>query len=154
MKPGNYQLVETQAPKGYQLDASPINFTIDKAQATPLQITVSNKKIESSSGGDDKPVTPPNKEENKGNETSEKHENGTSEETSNKTDNKQQDDRNTDKHLPNTGHKEDPTQTVGILLLLAGLLSILATKRKKLLIIFHIQSISQLIGCLYKKDDT
>ncbi|HDW8007099.1 TPA: LPXTG cell wall anchor domain-containing protein [Bacillus cereus] len=131
LKPGDYQLVETQAPKGYQLDASPINFTIDKAQATPLQITVSNKKIESSSGGDDKPVTPPNKEENKGNETSEKHENGTSEETSNKTDNKQQDDRNTDKHLPNTGHKEDPTQTVGILLLLAGLLSILATKRKK-----------------------
>ena len=150
MKPGNYQLVETQAPKGYQLDASPINFTIDKAQATPLQITVSNKKIESSSGGDDKPVTPPNKEENKGNETSEKHENGTSEETSNKTDNKQQDDRNTDKHLPNTGHKQDPTQTVGILLLLAGLLSILATKRKKLLIIFHIQSISQLIGCFIK----
>ncbi|MED3445195.1 SpaA isopeptide-forming pilin-related protein [Bacillus thuringiensis] len=131
LKPGNYQLVETQAPKGYQLDASPINFTIDKAQATPLQITVSNKKIESSSGGDDKPVTPPNKEENKGNETSEKHKNGTSEETSNETDNKQQDDRNTDKHLPNTGHKEDPTQTVGIVLLLAGLLSILATKRKK-----------------------
>ncbi|MGQ7107371.1 SpaA isopeptide-forming pilin-related protein [Bacillus cereus group sp. Bce041] len=131
LKPGTYQLVETKAPKGYQLDASPINFTIDKAQATPLQITVSNKKIESSSGGDDKPVTPPNKEENKGNEISEKHENGTSEETSNKTDNKQQDDRNTDKHLPNTGHKEDPTQTVGILLLLAGLLSILATKRKK-----------------------
>ncbi|EOP01819.1 MSCRAMM family protein, partial [Bacillus cereus] len=131
LKPGNYQLVETQAPKGYQLDASPINFTIDKAQATPLQITVSNKKIESSSGGDDKPVTPPNKEENKGNETSEKHKNGISEETSNETDNKQQDDRNTDKHLPNTGHKEDPTQTVGIILLLAGLLSILATKRKK-----------------------
>ncbi|MCU5518771.1 SpaA isopeptide-forming pilin-related protein [Bacillus cereus] len=147
LKPGNYQLVETKAPKGYQLDASPINFTIDKAQAKPLQITVSNKKIESSSGGDDKPITPPNKEDNKGNETSEKHENGTSEEqnnetpekhengtseeTSNKTDNKQQDDRNTDKHLPNTGHKEDPTQTVGIVLLLAGLLSILATKRKK-----------------------
>ncbi|MED2032336.1 SpaA isopeptide-forming pilin-related protein [Bacillus thuringiensis] len=131
LKPGNYQLVETKAPKGYQLDASPIKFTIDKAQATPLQITVSNKKIESSSGGDDKPVTPPNKEENKGTETSEKHENGTSEETSNETDNKQQDDRNTDKHLPNTGHKEDPTQTVGIVLLLAGLLSILAKKRKK-----------------------
>ncbi|MHA4153556.1 SpaA isopeptide-forming pilin-related protein [Bacillus cereus] len=131
LKPGNYQLVETKAPEGYQLDASPISFTIEKAQASPLQITVSNKKIESSSGGDDKPVTPPNKEENKGNEKSEKHENGTSEETSNKTDNKQQDDQNTDKHLPNTGHKEDPTQTVGIVLLLAGLLSILATKRKK-----------------------
>ncbi|MGG1340630.1 SpaA isopeptide-forming pilin-related protein [Bacillus toyonensis] len=131
LKPGNYQLVEIKAPEGYQLDASPINFTIEKAQAAPLQLTVSNKKIESSSGGDDKPVTPPNKEENKGNETSEKHENGTSEETSNKTDNKPQNDRNTDKHLPNTGHKEVPTQTVGIVLLLAGLLSILATKRKK-----------------------
>lgn len=34
--------------------------------------------------------------------------------------------------------KNDPSQTVGIVLLLAGLLSILATKRKKiLLIVFH-----------------
>nr|WP_179958597.1 LPXTG cell wall anchor domain-containing protein [Bacillus sp. SH5-2] len=45
--------------------------------------------------------------------------------------NKQKDDQNMDKNLPNTGHKEDTTQTVGIVLLLAGLLSILATKRKK-----------------------
>ncbi|MEB9504303.1 SpaA isopeptide-forming pilin-related protein [Bacillus anthracis] len=127
LKPGNYQLVETKAPEGYQLDASPINFTIEKAQATPLQITVSNKKIESSSGGDNKPVTPPNKEENQGNETAGKQ----SKEGNDKQVNKPQDDRNADKHLPNTGHKEDPTQTVGIVLLLAGLLSILATKRKK-----------------------
>ena len=63
MKHGNYQLVETKAPEGYQLDASPISFTIEKAQASPLQITVSNKKVESSSGGDNKPITPPNKEE-------------------------------------------------------------------------------------------
>ncbi|HDR7685971.1 TPA: LPXTG cell wall anchor domain-containing protein [Bacillus toyonensis] len=143
LKPGNYQLVETKAPEGYQLDASPINFTIEKAQAAPLQLTVSNKKIESSSGGDNKPVTPPNKEENQGNETSEEqgnkmseeNGNGTSEKQSKETDDKQankpQNDRNTDKHLPNTGHKEDPTQAVGIVLLLAGLLSILATKRKK-----------------------
>ncbi|WP_410050854.1 SpaA isopeptide-forming pilin-related protein [Bacillus sp. (in: firmicutes)] len=33
LKPGNYQLVETKAPEGYQLDASPISFTIEKAQA-------------------------------------------------------------------------------------------------------------------------
>ncbi|MFN6589486.1 SpaA isopeptide-forming pilin-related protein [Bacillus sp. TD10] len=159
LKPGNYQLVETKAPEGYQLDASPINFTIEKAQATPLQITVSNKKIDSSSGGDDKPITPPNKEEETGKETSEElekgnpetHGNGTSEElekgnpethgngTSEELEkenpetqiNKQQDDRNKGKELPNTGHKNDPTQTVGIILLLAGLLSILATKRKK-----------------------
>ncbi|PFY74501.1 SpaA isopeptide-forming pilin-related protein [Bacillus wiedmannii] len=159
LKPGNYQLVETKAPKGYQLDASPINFTIEKAQAAPLQITVSNKKIDSSSGGDDKPITPPNKEEETGKETSEElekgnpdtHGKGTSEElekgnpdthgkgTSEELEkenpdtqiNKQQDDRNKGKELPNTGHKNDPTQTVGIVLLLAGLLSILATKRKK-----------------------
>ncbi|WP_242290465.1 collagen binding domain-containing protein, partial [Bacillus cereus group sp. BfR-BA-01319] len=76
LKPGNYQLVETKAPTGYQLNASPINFTIEKAQATPLQITVSNKKIDSSSGGDDKPITPPNKEEETGKETSEELEKG------------------------------------------------------------------------------
>ncbi|PFL66625.1 collagen-binding protein [Bacillus cereus] len=159
LKPGNYQLVETKAPKGYQLDASPINFTIEKAQAVPLQITVSNKKIDSSPGGDDKPITPPNKEEETGKETSEElekgnpetHDKGTSEElekenpethgkgTSEELEkenpetqiNKKQDDRNKGKELPNTGHKNDPTQTVGIVLLLAGLLSILATKRKK-----------------------
>ncbi|MGQ7872563.1 SpaA isopeptide-forming pilin-related protein [Bacillus sp. 1A] len=159
LKPGNYQLVETKAPKGYQLDASPINFTIEKAQVAPLQITVSNKKIDSSSGGDDKTITPPNKEEETGKETSEElekgnpdtHGKGTSEElekenpdthgkgTSEELEkenpdtqiNKQQDDQNKGKELPNTGHKNDSTQTVGIVLLLAGVLSILATKRKK-----------------------
>uniref|UniRef100_UPI001F56ADCD MSCRAMM family protein n=1 Tax=Bacillus cereus group sp. BfR-BA-01379 TaxID=2920323 RepID=UPI001F56ADCD len=159
LKPGNYQLVETKAPAGYQLDASPINFTIEKAQAAPLQITVSNKKVDSSPGGDDKPITPPNKEEETGKETSEElekgnpethgketseelekgnpetHGKGTSEELEKENPetqtNKQQDDRNKGKELPNTGHKNDPTQTVGIVLLLAGLLSILATKRKK-----------------------
>ncbi|MDK7472779.1 SpaA isopeptide-forming pilin-related protein [Bacillus paranthracis] len=127
LKPGNYQLVETKAPEGYQLDASPISFTIEKAQAAPLQITVSNKKIESSSGGDNESITPPNKEEKPGKETSEELEKGNPETQINK----QQDDRNTGKELPNTGHQKDSTQTVGILLLLAGLLSILATKRKK-----------------------
>ncbi|WP_404977452.1 MSCRAMM family protein [Bacillus wiedmannii] len=159
LKSGNYQLVETKAPEGYQLDASPINFTIEKAQAAPLQITVSNKKIDSSSGGDDKPITPPNKEEETGKETFEEpekgtpdtHGKGTSEELEKENPdthgkgpseelekenpdtqiNKQQDDQNKGKELPNTGHKNDPTQTVGIVLLLAGLLSILATKRKK-----------------------
>ncbi|PGB51192.1 MSCRAMM family protein, partial [Bacillus anthracis] len=143
LKPGNYQLVETKAPEGYQLDASPISFTIEKAQASPLQITVSNKKIDSSSGGEEKPVTPPNKEEETGKETSEElekgnpeaHGKGTSEELEKGNPetqiNKQQGDRNTGKELPNTGHKNDSTQTVGIILLLAGLLSVLATKRKK-----------------------
>ena len=68
--------METKAPEGYQLDASPISFTIEKAQAAPLQITVSNKKIESSSGGDNESITPPNKEEKPGKETSEELEKG------------------------------------------------------------------------------
>ncbi|MDR0169757.1 SpaA isopeptide-forming pilin-related protein [Bacillus paranthracis] len=159
LQPGDYQFIETKAPEGYQLDASPISFTIEKAQAAPLQITVSNKKIESSSGGDNESITPPNKEEKPGKETSEElekgnpetpgtetseelekgnpeaHGKGTSEElekgNSETQINKQQDDQNKRKELPNTGHKKDSTQTVGILLLLAGLLSILATKRKK-----------------------
>ncbi|MGE6538904.1 SpaA isopeptide-forming pilin-related protein [Bacillus luti] len=127
LKPGNYQLVETKAPEGYQLDASPINFIIEKAQATPLQITVSNKKIVSSPDGEEKPITQPNNEDHKGNKTSEEQ----AKETDDQQLNKQKDDQNMGKNLPNTGHKEDNTQTVGIVLLLAGLLSILATKRKK-----------------------
>ena len=29
MDVGHYQFVETKAPKGYELDASPVNFTLD-----------------------------------------------------------------------------------------------------------------------------
>ena len=75
MKPGNYQLVETKAPEGYKLDVSPINFTIKKRKLHhyKLQFQI---KIDSSSGGEDKPVTPPNKEEETGKETSEELEKG------------------------------------------------------------------------------
>ncbi|KAA0764823.1 LPXTG cell wall anchor domain-containing protein [Bacillus sp. SH5-2] len=66
-------------------------------------------------------------QDHKGNKTSEEQ----AKETDDQQLNKQKDDQNMDKNLPNTGHKEDTTQTVGIVLLLAGLLSILATKRKK-----------------------
>ena len=50
--------------------------------------------------------------------------------------------------------QKDSTQTVGILLLLAGLLSILATKRKNIINSFHTPSSEYLMGCFYKKDDT
>ena len=42
---------------------------------------------------------------------------------------------------------KDSTQTVGILLLLAGLLSILATKRKSIINSFHTPSSEYLMGC-------
>ncbi|WP_182201148.1 SpaA isopeptide-forming pilin-related protein [Paraliobacillus salinarum] len=45
LKPGKYQLVETKAPSGYQLDETPIPFTIEKGQKEILELEVQNKKI-------------------------------------------------------------------------------------------------------------
>ncbi|MFB1052033.1 SpaA isopeptide-forming pilin-related protein [Paraliobacillus sp. JSM ZJ581] len=45
LKPGEYQLVETKAPSGYQLDETPIPFTIEKGQKEALALEVQNKKI-------------------------------------------------------------------------------------------------------------
>ncbi|MBS4220696.1 Cna B-type domain-containing protein [Bacillus sp. FJAT-49711] len=43
LKPGNYQFVETQAPSGYDLDPTPITFTIEKGQEDILVIEFANK---------------------------------------------------------------------------------------------------------------
>ncbi|MFP7492529.1 SpaA isopeptide-forming pilin-related protein [Terribacillus saccharophilus] len=43
LKPGDYQFVETKAPAGYQLDQTPITFTIETAQTAPAELTVTNK---------------------------------------------------------------------------------------------------------------
>ncbi|SDW76946.1 Internalin-J precursor [Listeria ivanovii subsp. londoniensis] len=42
LAPGNYQFVETEAPTGYKLDATPVPFAIVFNQATPIQITKEN----------------------------------------------------------------------------------------------------------------
>ncbi|SDC05994.1 LPXTG-motif cell wall anchor domain-containing protein [Terribacillus halophilus] len=42
LKPGDYQLVETSAPENYVLDETPITFTIEKGQQTPLAVTAEN----------------------------------------------------------------------------------------------------------------
>ncbi|EAV9864147.1 cell wall anchor protein [Listeria monocytogenes] len=42
LAPGDYQLVETEAPMGYQLDTTPLTFTIEFNQAKPLNITKEN----------------------------------------------------------------------------------------------------------------
>ncbi|EOI6975066.1 SpaA isopeptide-forming pilin-related protein [Listeria monocytogenes] len=42
LAPGNYQLVEKEAPIGYQLDATPLAFTIEFNQAEKLNITKEN----------------------------------------------------------------------------------------------------------------
>nr|WP_246384259.1 SpaA isopeptide-forming pilin-related protein [Gracilibacillus halotolerans] len=43
LRPGNYQLVETEAAFGYDLNPTPIEFTIDKSQVETLTITAENE---------------------------------------------------------------------------------------------------------------
>ncbi|EOH93913.1 MSCRAMM family protein [Enterococcus pallens] len=43
LAPGDYQLVETQAPTGYELDATPVEFTITKAQSKAAEVQKINK---------------------------------------------------------------------------------------------------------------
>lgn len=45
LKPDDYQLVETQAPTGYQLDTKPVVFTIEKNQKDAVQVVKTNKLI-------------------------------------------------------------------------------------------------------------
>ncbi|MPR73818.1 LPXTG cell wall anchor domain-containing protein, partial [Listeria monocytogenes] len=42
LAPGDYQLVETKAPTGYELDATPVDFTIAFNQQAPIQVTKTN----------------------------------------------------------------------------------------------------------------
>ena len=45
MRPGNYELYEIKAPDGYELDMSPIIFSIELSQTETQILTVKNKKI-------------------------------------------------------------------------------------------------------------
>ncbi|ANB58856.1 LPXTG cell wall anchor domain protein [Anoxybacillus sp. B7M1] len=45
LKPGRYQFIETKAPKHYQLDSTPIMFTIEKGQTITLSIVAQNELI-------------------------------------------------------------------------------------------------------------
>ncbi|MBC2192077.1 collagen binding domain-containing protein [Listeria sp. FSL L7-0229] len=44
LAPGDYQLVETKAPVGYELDAAPVEFTIEFNQQEAVQVTKTNTK--------------------------------------------------------------------------------------------------------------
>ncbi|MEI5906807.1 SpaA isopeptide-forming pilin-related protein [Bacillus spongiae] len=48
LNPGNYQFVETDAPFGYELDATPIAFTIEKGQTEMVKVVAENKQIRGS----------------------------------------------------------------------------------------------------------
>ncbi|PEH49541.1 collagen binding domain-containing protein [Enterococcus faecium] len=45
LAPGNYQFVETQAPDGYLIDQTPVEFVIKKGQSEAVQVMKKNKKI-------------------------------------------------------------------------------------------------------------
>ncbi|WP_062106331.1 Cna B-type domain-containing protein [Bacillus niameyensis] len=60
LKPGDYQFVEVKAPSGYELDQTPILFTIEKGQAEVTKVKAVNHKTPESP----KPERPePNKPE-------------------------------------------------------------------------------------------
>ncbi|MBV7389720.1 SpaA isopeptide-forming pilin-related protein [Enterococcus alishanensis] len=48
LPPGNYQFVEKEAPKGYELDEKPVTFTIKSKQDQAVQVKKTNKQISSS----------------------------------------------------------------------------------------------------------
>lgn len=45
LQPENYQFVETKAPEGYQLDSTPVKFTITKDSTETVKVTKTNDKI-------------------------------------------------------------------------------------------------------------
>ncbi len=42
LRPGDYQFIETKAPKHYVLDETPIKFTIEKGQKKAISLTATN----------------------------------------------------------------------------------------------------------------
>ena len=42
LRPGDYQFVETKAPDHYDLNQTPINFTVEKSQTATASVTATN----------------------------------------------------------------------------------------------------------------
>ena len=42
LRPGDYQFIETKAPTHYDLNQTPINFTVEKSQTTTASVTAKN----------------------------------------------------------------------------------------------------------------
>ena len=50
LQPGEYEFIEVKAPNGYQLDSTPIKFTVVAGQDTPINLTMTNKEKEAVKG--------------------------------------------------------------------------------------------------------
>ncbi|MBW5446710.1 LPXTG cell wall anchor domain-containing protein [Cohnella sp. CFH 77786] len=59
LPPNRYQLVEIQAPAGYKLDQTPVDFVITNTQITAVSVEKTNVRIPSSGGGGGTPSDPP-----------------------------------------------------------------------------------------------
>ena len=73
LQPGEYRFVETEAPAGYELDSTPINFTIELDEESAIQVLAKNSQIVEPT-----PETPENPSDSDKPENSDKPESGQS----------------------------------------------------------------------------
>ncbi|MBC1937557.1 LPXTG cell wall anchor domain-containing protein [Listeria grandensis] len=59
LDPGDYQFVETKAPSGYQLDQTPVTFTIKAGESETVKVVKENTFILADDPIDDEPVDDP-----------------------------------------------------------------------------------------------
>ncbi|EMG28684.1 MSCRAMM family protein [Listeria fleischmannii] len=103
LAPGKYAFVETKAPKGYKLDETPVEFTIEKEQVEMIKVMKVNKKDSSNETDNDKDYG-----------------NGNGNNTNNNGDN------NSNSKLPSTGDV-----TILLTILVGGFLIYLGSKELK-----------------------
>ena len=79
LQPGEYRFVETEAPAGYELDSTPIDFTIGLDEESAIQVLAKNSQIvEPEPETPETPETPENPSDSDKPENSDKPESGQS----------------------------------------------------------------------------
>ncbi|MFS0612905.1 Cna B-type domain-containing protein [Lederbergia ruris] len=128
LKPGDYQFVEVKAPVGYELDKTPIVFTIEKGQKESTKVKAINKKSPAPKPGDPEDPERPGKDpvDNK------KPEGGqvSTETPKYPTNTANKKDSNYKQGLPNTATNYYNMILLGISLVIIGLVSYLIYRRR------------------------